>query len=109
MFEPVRPRRGTVRAARSRAAIEVALNLYALLGMAVIARLLLLALRVDDRIWVGERILGTTNLLVAPFAMLPGASRTLFQGVTLADLTLAAAVVLVPLGLLARKTAGSPG
>ncbi|CAA9567134.1 MAG: hypothetical protein AVDCRST_MAG49-3224 [uncultured Thermomicrobiales bacterium] len=100
--DPVLRSGGGGKVVRSRAALELALNVYAAIATAVIVRLVLLALAVDDRIWLGSRVYALTAPLVAPFALLPGGGRVLVAAITLADLTLAAVMLLVPLWLVAR-------
>ena len=64
-------------------------------------RCLLLTLSVGDRLWIGRVIYRATRLLVLPLTVLPGANRTVLGSLTLADATLLAAVILVPIGILA--------
>lgn len=102
MIELPRPRPGAPQVVRSQIALELCLNLYALLGVAILARCLLLALGVDRRLWIGALVYRATDLLALPLTLLPGASRTLIGDAALPDLTLLALLVLVPLGALAR-------
>lgn len=101
MIELPRPRPGAPLVMRSQIALELCLNLYALLGVAIFARCLLLALGVDRRLWIGALVYRATDLLALPLTLLPGASRTLIGDAALPDLTLLALLVLVPLGALA--------
>ena len=102
MIEPPRLRRGNAQVVRSQLALELALNAYAVLGALILVRLALLLLGVDDRVWVGRTIYGVTDPFVWPLTLLPGADRAPLNDATLPDLTMAALVVLVPLGLIAR-------
>ncbi|MGI8477926.1 MAG: hypothetical protein ACR2OO_16385 [Thermomicrobiales bacterium] len=98
---PERP--GSPQEAQSQIALELVLNLYAVLGALVVVRSLLLALRVDDRVWIGRSIYGVTRLIEKPFTYVPGSAREILGNFTLADLTLLAGVILFPLGILAAK------
>ena len=102
MIELPRPRRGAPQVVRSQVALELCLNLYALLGVAIVARCLLLALGVDRRLWIGGLVYRLTDPLALPLTLLPGAARTLVGELALPDLTLLALLVLIPLGALAR-------
>jgi len=102
MIELPRPRRGDAQEVRSQVMLELCLNLYALIGALLVARFLLLALGVGSRVWVGRAVYRFTDPLLMPFKLLPGAATPMIGAATLADLTLVAVVVLVPLGLLAR-------
>jgi hypothetical protein len=87
---------------RSQLALEVGLVIYAMGGAVLLVRLVLLLLGVDDRIWVGATIYRLTDSLVWLLTLLPGANRELLGRASLADLTAVAALVLVPLVVLAR-------
>ncbi len=89
-------------AERSQIALELALTSYAAIVTLVLIRLLLLAVGVDDRLWVGEFVFQFTDPAVRVLQFLPGSDRTLFGKVTLPDATLAAFVALVSLASLAR-------
>jgi hypothetical protein len=101
---PRSPRRGTAEELKSQLALELALNGYAVIGAAIILRCLLLILRIDDRLWIGSAIIGPTNIMVRPFAILPGSDFVLIGRLTLADATLLAGIVLVPIGIIARSS-----
>lgn len=103
MIQPPRPRRGgTTQVFQSQLALELGLNAYAVVSAVLLFRLVLLVLEVDDRVWIGRVIYRVTDPLVWPLTQLPASSRTLLGDATLPDLTMAALVVLVPLGLVAR-------
>lgn len=94
----------------SQIALEVIVNLYAAFAVLFVARGVLLIGAVDGRVWTGRFIYRFTDPLVAPIRMLPGADRVFVGQLSLADLTLLAVVVLIPLGLsLRRGTVNSPG
>jgi hypothetical protein len=102
-IEPPRaPRRGTAQEQKSQLGLELALNAYAVLGAAIVLRCLLLSLGVSDRLWIGSAVLSPTDILVRPLAILPGSGFELVGHLTLADATLLAGVVLVPIGIVAR-------
>lgn len=101
--QPVQRRRGTINAARSSLAIEILLNIYALVVVAMVARVVLLAANVVPMLPLSSRIYGLTDPLVRPFDLLPNANRTLIGGVTLPDATIVAVLLLVPLAALARS------
>jgi len=102
-IEPPRaPRRGAAQELKSQLGLELALNAYAVLGAVIVLRCLLLSLGVSDRLWIGSAVLSPTNILVRPLAILPGSSFELVGHLTLADATLLAGIVLVPIGIVAR-------
>src|SRR5262249_61998811 len=97
-IEPPRsPRRGSAQELKSQLALELALNAYAILGALVILRCLLLSLGLDDRLWIGSVVLGPTDVLVRPLAILPGSGFAVVGKLTTADATLLAAIVLIPI------------
>ncbi len=102
MIDPTRLGRRGPQVRRSQVALEVVLTLYALVGAALVLRLVFLALGVDDRVWAGATIYNLTDRVVWPLTLLPGAERPLLGDAALPDLTVVAAVALVPVGLLAR-------
>lgn len=105
MIEPPRPRRGSSDS-RSPVAQELLLNLFALLGAAMLVRFLLLLLGVSGRVWIGETTYKVTNPIVRPLLWIPGADTTLIGAATLADVTLVALVILIPLGMVANRRSG---
>jgi hypothetical protein len=80
----------------------MALNVYAILGAAIILRCLLLSLSLNERYWIGSTIIGATNPFARPFTFLPGSDFAFVGRLTLADTTLVTAVILVPIGIIAR-------
>lgn len=102
--EPPRPpRRASAEELRSQLAMELALHAYAVFAAFVTLRSTLRALGVGRQVWIGDLLYGLTDPVVRPLLFLPGASVTVFGRLTLADATLLATIVLVPIGLLARK------
>jgi hypothetical protein len=100
IIEPPRLR-GTSQEIRSQVAMELLLNLYAVLGAAVLIRSLLLSLEMSNQIWIGRTVYRLTDPFILPLSFLPGADRVVIGALTLADLTILSGVVLLPLGLYA--------
>lgn len=105
MIELPRPRRGDLQEARSQVLLELCLNLYALIGALIVVRVLLLSLGVDRGVWIGAATYRLTNLVAWPLGVLPGGDTRMVGSATLADFTLLALVVMIPLGILARGDA----
>jgi hypothetical protein len=87
---------------RSQVALEIGLIVYSMVATLVLCRLVLLAIGIDDRLWIGDFVFQFTDPAVKIFNFLPGSERTLIGKVTLPDATLAALVALVSLASLAR-------
>ena len=94
---PPRPMSG-----RSQIALELAILAYAAFATLVVARLILRGLGVDHRLWIGRSVYRFTDPIVDGLVRLPGADRGFAGDLTLPDLTLAALVALIPLGMIAR-------
>ncbi len=108
MMQP-RPPSGAGAGTSSQIALEVVVNLYAAVAVLFVARTVLLVGDVDSRVWIGRTIYRFTDPLVLPFGLLPGANRTFVGTFGLADFTVLALVVLIPLSLsLRRGHADSP-
>lgn len=101
--QPVERRRGTINVAKSSLAIEILLNIYAVVAVLVIARLILLAAGVVATLPLSSRLYGVTAPLLSPFSILPGSDTMVIGNVTLPDATLLALLLLVPLAALARS------
>ena len=86
--------------ARSQLAMELMLTVYALVGAVVVLRSLLLAIGVNNELWIGGAVYGASSLLAAPLSALPGSSFELVGNLTVSDVTLLAGVVLFPIVLL---------
>ncbi len=86
---------------RSSLATELLLTAYALVSSVIILRTLLVVLGITDRVWLGNFIFGLTHPVIKILDAIPGADRTLMLGLSLADLTFLAPVLLFPLGLFA--------
>lgn len=104
-IEPPRsPRRGSAQELKPQLALELVLNAYAVLGAVVFLRCLLLSLGIGDRLWIGAAILAPTRMMVKPITFLPGSGFDLVGRLTMADATLLAAIVLFPIGIVARPS-----
>lgn len=88
--------------AGSQLAVELALTAYAFVAGLVIIRTLLLSVGITNSLWVGSFIYGITDPFAAVLKLLPGADFQIINRLTLADITMLAAVVAFPLFLLAR-------
>ena len=108
MMQPRSPS-GAGAGTSSQIALEVVVNLYAAIAVLFVARAVLLVGDVDSRVWIGRMVYRFTDPLVVPFGLLPGANRTFIGKFGLADFTILAIVVLIPLSLsLRRGRADSP-
>jgi hypothetical protein len=106
LLEPSRRREASSQELQSQLALELLLNLYAVVASLVLLRCLLLTLSVDDGIWIGRTIYRLSKPFTLPFSVLPGSATTIIGEVTLGDLTLLAIVILFPLGVYAQGTRG---
>ena len=88
--------------AGSQLAIELALTAYAIAAGLVIIRALLLSVGISGSLWVGSFIYGITDPFASILKLVPGGDFRIVNRLTLADLTMVAAVVAFPLFLLAR-------
>ncbi len=86
---------------RSRALFEIGLWAYAVISALIIARVLILAFNVQGNVWVVEFIDSLTRIFIWPLKRLPGGDALVVGELTLADFTLLAFVVIVPLLLIA--------
>lgn len=86
----------------SQLAIELALTGYAIVAGFVIIRALLLSVGISGSLWVGSFIYGITDPFASILKLVPGGDFRIINRLTLADLTMLAAVVAFPLFLLAR-------
>jgi uncharacterized protein YggT (Ycf19 family) len=87
---------------RSQVALEIGLIVYSMVAALVLCRLILLAIGIDDRLWIGEFVFQFSDPVVKVLQFLPGSERTIIGKVTLPDATLAALVALVSFASLAR-------
>ena len=102
MIQPPQQRRQEIEA-RNRVALEVLLHLYAIVATVTIVRLIMMALGVTDRVWIGRVVFGSTAFITDTLARVPGFGTTLVGQLTMVDLLMLAVVVLFPLGLLATS------
>lgn len=102
MMQP-RPPSSAGAGTSSQIALEVVVNLYAAIAVLFVARAVLLVGDVDGRVWIGRMIYRFTDPLVVPFGLFPGADRTFVGKFGLADFTILAIVVLIPLSLSLRR------
>jgi hypothetical protein len=86
---------------RARALFEIGLWAYAVISALIVARILILAFNVEGNVWVVDFIEGLTNIFAWPLQRLPGGDRQIAGELTIADVTLLAFVLLVPLFLIA--------
>jgi hypothetical protein len=86
---------------RSQLATELLLTGYAVVSAIILLRTVLVILDVTNRVWLGSFIYGITKPVTRILNHVPGADRIVLQGLSLADLTLLAPVLLFPLGLIA--------
>jgi hypothetical protein len=86
----------------SQLAVELALTTYAVAAGLVIIRALLLSVGISGSLWVGSFIYGITDPFASILKVVPGGDFRIINRLTLADLTMVAAVVAFPLFLLAR-------
>jgi hypothetical protein len=74
---------------------------YSVVAAAILFRTVLVALGISDRVWLGEFVFGLAAPVTDVLASFPGATREVFGRLTLLDVTLLAAIVLFPLGVIA--------
>ena len=107
MMQP-RPPGGPGQGTSSQIALEVVVNLYAAIAVLFVARAVLLIGDVDSRVWIGRTIYRFTDPLVVPFGFIPGADRAFIGKFGLADFTILAIVILIPLSLALRRGDAEP-
>jgi hypothetical protein len=88
--------------AGSQLGIEIGLGAYSVAAGFIIIRCLLLSVGITDNLWVGRFVYGVTDPFAALLKFLPGGDYELISHLTVADLTLLAAVLAVPCFLIAR-------
>lgn len=107
--EPPRaPRGGPAQELQSQVFLEILIHVYAVAGTLILLRCLLLSFSIDENYWIGDTILGITNVIADPLHRLPGSGYSVTGNLTLVDLTLFAGVVMFPIGIYAlahRKSA----
>lgn len=88
--------------AGSQLALQLAFTAYAIVGGLIIIRALLLSVGISGSLWVGSFIYGITDPIASILQLAPGGDVEVINRLTLADITMVAGVVAVPLFLLAR-------
>jgi hypothetical protein len=99
-----RASRRAAQVARSQLAVRLGLALYAALATLIALRCLVLLLGLAQSVWSVEAILALSSPLLLPFAAVPAAQRPLLGGATLADLSAALIVLVLPLPFLGRRS-----
>ncbi len=102
MITANRLRRRNSQILRSQVALELALTVLAVAAALALLRTLLLIGGVDDRTWSGSLLAAATQPLVLPLQLLPGGSREVVGSASLADLTTAVLLLVLPVFILSR-------
>lgn len=100
---PIRSTGPTTAGNSSQIALEVIVNLYAVVVVVFLGRAVLLLASVDDRVWIGRTLYRFTDPVIDGLRLLPAADHVLVGRFTLADATLLALLALLPLGLAIRR------
>jgi hypothetical protein len=105
--ERARLRRG-VRApgrleSKSQLPTELLLTFFAIFSGMILVRVLLLSAGMTESLWVGQFIFGITNIFAFPLRLFPGGDFEVLNRLTVADLTLFAAVIAFPCFMVARS------
>jgi hypothetical protein len=87
---------------RSQALLDAGLTMLAIVAALLLLRLLFRLIAIPGRVWSGETLYAITDPLVLPLALLPGGDRVMFGSATLADMTAAALILIVPAFWLSR-------
>ena len=98
--EPAASRRPA--ALRSQGFTGLAITLLGIVSALVLLRLVFLVLSIPALVWSGDTIYSLTEPLVFPLTLLPGGSRPIVGAASLADITAAVLVLIVPGFLLSR-------
>ncbi len=77
--------------------------LFSVSAAFIIIRSLLLSIGIADNLWVGSVIYGVTDPFADVLKFFPGGDFEIVGRLTLADLTLLAAVIAVPAAIVARR------
>ncbi|CAN5734318.1 hypothetical protein BH24CHL4_BH24CHL4_05610 [soil metagenome] len=84
---------------------QMGIAVYSIVAAFVIVRSLLLSVGIADNLWVGSVIYGVTDPVASALKLVPGGDFELVARMTLADLTLLATVIAVPVVIVARRPA----
>ncbi len=87
---------------RSQGALELALTALATIAAAALLRALVQAAGGGSQTWSVSFLVASTQPLVAPLSLVPGASREVVGGATLADVTTALLLLVLPMFVLSR-------
>ena len=82
---------------------QMGIIVYSIVAAFVIVRSLLLSVGIADNLWVGSVIYGVTDPIVAMLELVPGGDFELVGRMTVADLTMLALVIAVPVVIVARR------
>ncbi len=104
MITANRPRGGNARILHSQAALELALTIVAVVAGAALLRAAVLAAGIGSGTWSVSLLVDGTQPLVVPLQLLPGGSRNMVGAASLADLTTAVLLVVLPVFILSRPT-----
>ncbi|MGI9252696.1 MAG: hypothetical protein ACR2J8_03045 [Thermomicrobiales bacterium] len=91
------------RSGRSLPLLESSITLLGIASALLLLRLLFRLLSIPNRVWSGQTLYAITDPLVLPFALLPSGDRPVIASATLADITAAALVFIIPWFLLSRR------
>lgn len=86
----------------SQTLFDAGLTILAIAAALLLLRVLYRLLAIPGRVWSGDTLYTLTNPLVLPLSLLPGGSRVMLGDATLADITTAALIVIVPAFWLSR-------
>ena len=82
---------------------QMGIAVYSFVAAFVIIRSLLLSVGIAGNLWVGSVIYGVTDPVVSVLKRVPGGSFVLVGRMTVADLTMLAMVMAVPVVIVARR------
>lgn len=82
---------------------QMGIAVYSLLSAFIIVRSLLLSVGIADSLWVGSVIYGATDPLAAILKIFPGGDLELIGRMTVADMTMLAGIIAVPMIIIARR------
>ncbi len=82
---------------------QMGIALYSLIASFIIIRSLLLSIGIADNLWVGSVIYGFTDPVADLLKLVPGGDFEIVGRLTVADLTMLAAVIAVPAAIVARR------
>lgn len=104
-FPRTRYRRQQQGGSGARLLAQMGIAAFSIVAAFVIIRTLLLSVGIADNLWVGSVIYGVTDPIVSILTIVPGGDFELVGRMTLADLTMLAMVITVPVAIVARRPA----